>query len=281
MIGRRNVEGGGRVSQLRHTDWRTSWGLKGDLNPVWSYDVYFLWAQVNSPQGYANDLNAVAIQDALLIGPDGNCVSGNAGCVPWNIFKKNGVTQASLNYMSLAMQLMSGTRTAMASGRVIGDFKDYGWVSPKATEAIKVAFGVEYRDEFLYVNPDTPFQLGAGAGQGGPTLPVEGTYNVKEFFAEGLIPFVQDVKGAKDLSLELGYRASDYSSTGTHGTYKVQGSWAPIAGHEAPRRATTARPVRPISGNCTRRRVSASAAARTFAPAIVRPRPGPSARCRA
>ncbi len=123
--------------------------------------------------------------------------------------------------------LMSGTRTALASGRVTADFKDYGWVSPKATEGIKAAFGVEYRNEFLYVHPDTPWQNGDGAGQGGPTLPVEGTYNVKEFFSEGVVPLVQDAKAAKDLSLELGYRLSNYSSTGTHSTYKVQGSWAP------------------------------------------------------
>jgi outer membrane receptor protein involved in Fe transport len=34
---------------------------------------------------------------------------------------------------------------------------------------------------------------------------------------------------AKDLSLELGYRFSDYSTTGTAPTYKVQGSWSPTA----------------------------------------------------
>ncbi len=228
LIGRRNVEGGGRVSKLRHTDWRTTWGLKGDLNKVWSYDAYFLWAQVNSPQEYANDLNAANIQDALLVGPDGNCLSGNAGCVPWNIFKKGGVTQAALGYLSLAEVLMSGTRTAMVNGRVSADFKDYGWVSPKATEGIKAAFGVEYRDEYLYVHPDMPFQQALGAGSGGPTLPVEGSYNVKEFYTEGVIPFVQDAKLAKDLSLELGYRVSNYSSTGTHSTYKIQGSWTPV-----------------------------------------------------
>ena len=163
IIGRRNVEGGGRVSQLRHTDWRTSWGLKGDLDPVWSYDAYFLWAQVNSPQGYANDLNAVAIQDALLIAPDGTCQSGNAGCVPWNIFKKGGVTQDALDYMSLAMMLMSGTRTAMGSGRVSADFKDYGWVSPKATESVKAAFGVEYRDEYPVRQPRHAVPAGSRA----------------------------------------------------------------------------------------------------------------------
>jgi outer membrane receptor protein involved in Fe transport len=44
-----------------------------------------------------------------------------------------------------------------------------------------------------------------------------------------LIPIVQDAKGFKDLSVELGYRTSDYSSTGRWPTYKAQASWAPVS----------------------------------------------------
>ena len=50
-IYRRNVEGGGRVNQLRHTSFRFSGGVKGEINPTWNYDVYGLLAQVNSPRG--------------------------------------------------------------------------------------------------------------------------------------------------------------------------------------------------------------------------------------
>ena len=234
-IGRRNVEGGGRVAQIRHTDLRYSFGLKGDLNKAWSYDIYALQAEVHSPQSYANDLNANNIQDALIVdGTPGapstwHCRSGNAGCVPWNIFQKGGVTQEALDYLSLPLILNSGTRTRIVSGKLTADLMTYGWAFPSATEGIKVAFGGGYGQEFLFVNPDLAYRQALGAGQGGPTLPVEGTYNVKEFFAEGLIPIVQDAKGFKDLSLELGYRTSDYSSTGRYPTYKVQASWAPAA----------------------------------------------------
>jgi len=234
-IGRRNVEGGGRVAQIRHTDLRYSFGLKGDLNKAWSYDIYALQAEVHSPQSYANDLSVTALQDSLIVdGTPGvpstwHCRSGNAGCVPWNIFSKGGVTQGALDYLSLPMLLNSGTRTRIVNGKLTTDLKAYGWVFPSATEGIKVAFGGEYRQELLFVNPDLAYRTALGSGQGGPTLPVEGTYNVKEFFVEGLIPIVQDAKGFKDLSLELGYRSSDYSSTGRYPTYKVQASWAPAA----------------------------------------------------
>ena len=126
-----------------------------------------------------------------------------------------GVTQEALNYLSLP--LISEFRHAghsCSTGRSRLTSRTTAWRFPSATEGIKIAVGGEYRKEFLFVNPDLAYRDGYGAGQGGPTLPVEGRYNVKEFFAEGLIPLVQDARGAKDLSLELGYRLSDYNSTG-------------------------------------------------------------------
>jgi outer membrane receptor protein involved in Fe transport len=92
-----------------------------------------------------------------------------------------------------------------------------------------MAVGAEYRTEYLNYETDYAYQQQWGAGQGGPQLPVSGDYNVKEFFVEGLVPLVQDARGAKDLSLELGYRYSDYSNTGGWPTYKIQGSWAPMS----------------------------------------------------
>lgn len=234
-IYRRNVEGGGRISQLRHTAFRFSGGVKGEINRTWSYDAYGLLAQVNSPQSYANDLNSERLQDALIVDGDPanpatwRCRSGNAGCVPWNIFRVGGVTQDALDYLALPLLLDSGTKTQLVNATLTADLKDYGIGLPSATEGFRVAFGGGYRKESLFVRPDLAYQTGIGAGQGGPTLPVEGDYDLWEFFAEGLVPLVQEARGAKDLSLELGYRWSDYSSTGGWPTYKVQASWMPTS----------------------------------------------------
>ncbi len=228
IIMRRNVEGGGRVSHMNHTDLRYTAGVKGTLNNAWSYDVYAMQATVRSPQSYSNDLNAARMQNALNIGPDGQCTTdlGN-GCVPWNIFQVGGVTEAALNYMRLDEVLDSGTRTRVFNATFKGDLKDYGVVSPYATESAKVAVGTEYRQEYLFVHSDFAFENALGAGSGGPSPSIEGTYSVKEIFAEALVPLVQDKPFVKDFSLEAGIRESDYSSTGTHATYKLQVSWAP------------------------------------------------------
>ena len=235
FIYRRNVEGGPRVSHLRHTTNRISVGLRGQLNDAWSYDAYGLQVQMDNPSWFSNDLNANRIQDALLVGgtpgqPDTwYCLSGNPGCVPWDIFKVGGVTQAALDYLKLFEIGEYGTRTRIVSARLSGDLKEYGVVTPTAIEGVKVALGFEYRQEYSFWAPDEATSQGLGAGTGGPSPAVAGTYSVKEFFGEALIPLVQDRRWTKDLSLELGLRESDYTSTGRHATYKVQGSWAPTA----------------------------------------------------
>lgn len=235
MILRRNVEGGPRVAQLRHTAVRMNTGLKGDIDDAWSYDIFGLHAEVRSPQRYANDLNVNRLQDALIVDGDPNdpstwhCRSGNPGCVPWNIFKIGGVTKEALDYLLLPLVLESGTKTEMVGARFTGDLKEYGWVVPSATEGIQLAIGTEYRKEFLFVAPDLAYQEGWGSGQGGPTNPVSGSYNVKEAFLEALVPLVQGVKGATDLGLELGYRFSKYNTSGNHPTWKALLGWAPVA----------------------------------------------------
>jgi outer membrane receptor protein involved in Fe transport len=63
-------------------------------------------------------------------------------------------------------------------------------------------------------------------GGSGCDVPFRGGFNVKELFVEALVPIVQDVRGVEDLSLELGYRWSDYSTSGGFNTYKGLLNWA-------------------------------------------------------
>ena len=233
VIGRRNVEGGPRVDKLSHESFRLVGGLKGEINKVWRYDVYGLDAQTRVPETYINDLNSQRLQEALIVDGDPNdpstwhCRSGNAGCAPWDIFKKGGVTPAALEYIQLPLVSTSDVRTQLWSARANADFKGYGLVLPAASEGIRVALGAEYRKELLDFSPDLAYREGLAAGQGGPRSPVSGSYSVKEGFGEVLVPIVQDRRGAKDLSLELGYRSSHYDTSGAAHTWKVQGAWAP------------------------------------------------------
>jgi outer membrane receptor protein involved in Fe transport len=233
QIGRRSIETGPRTQIYRHTNWRLLAGVRGDINDQWSYDFYGMYAEMSSPQEYIGDLSITRMTDALdVIGdPDDpstwQCRSGNAGCVPWNVFQYGGVTEEAGNYIIMNMAMTSGVRTQLINGTLTGDLEDYGLKLPAATEGIQIALGTEFRAESLYVHPDDNWENGNASGQGGPTNRVNGRYSVKELFLETLIPVVQDTSGAKDLSFELGFRYSDYSTVGGQSTWKAQTQYAP------------------------------------------------------
>jgi outer membrane receptor protein involved in Fe transport len=230
---RRNVEGGPRTDQRRHTSWRLLGGLRGDISPAWSYDVYGLNAEVSAPETYINDFAMDRIGYAMDVMGDPDdpstwrCRSGDPGCVPWNIFQAGGVTQEAIDYMSVVALANSGTRTEMLNLTVRGDLEGYGFAFPSASEGVQLALGAEYRKERLYFHPDEVFQQGA-AGFTSAVPGVDGSFSVRELFVEALVPVVQDTPGAEDLTLELGYRYANYNLSGGNSNYKALLSWAPI-----------------------------------------------------
>ncbi len=239
-IGRRNVEGGNRIDQLTHTNWRLLGGARGDLSPAWNYDVFGMNAQVNAPDVYINDFLSTRIQDSLIVdGTPGDpstwhCRSGNAGCAPWNVFAIGGVTKAATDYLNVPYLYNSGTNTKMLGATLRGDLGRSGVKFPSATEGIQLALGGEIRKESLFVSPDYIRAQGLGAGSGGPTNAVDGSYKTNEIYGEARVPFVQDKSGIQDLSLELGYRLANYKALGesakNNSSYKAILSYAPVAG---------------------------------------------------
>jgi outer membrane receptor protein involved in Fe transport len=237
---RRNVEGGNRTSQLTHNSWRMLAGVRGDINPTWHYDVYALNATVSAPQTYINDLSVARLEDALnVVGTPGDpstwhCASGNPGCVPWDIFKIGGVTRAATDYLATPLVYDSGTGTRYLAATLRGDLEKAGLKLPSATEGLQLALGAWYSKNTAFVHPDDTYQRNPAAGQGGPVLPVDGSYTTKEGYGELRIPLVQDTRGAKDLSLEFGYRYMSYKALDqaakNNSSYKTMLSWAPVNG---------------------------------------------------
>src|SRR5690606_30767110 len=85
-----------------------------------------------------------------------------------------------------------------------------------------------YSEENLELKPDAAFATGDHAGQGGQTIGIGGSFNVKEVFGEARVPIANNLPMAQDLALEMGYRYSEYSTAGTSSTYKVAAEWAPV-----------------------------------------------------
>ncbi len=235
LVFKRNQEGGGRRDNRRHTDYRIVIGAKGDLNKSWSYDVYGQFGQASLQENFQNDFSVVrsgrALQVVNVAGVP-TCKSVIDGtdpsCVPYNIFGTGPVTAAALNYLQAPGFQEAVQTEQVVSGQVTGKLGDYGIKSPWAEEGVGVALGAEYRREAMDFKTDLEFSSGDLAGQGGAIIGVTGAFDVKEWFAEARIPLIQNMSMAKDLSLDLGYRSSDYSSSGQTSTYKIEGNWSPI-----------------------------------------------------
>lgn len=233
-LGRRNVEGGPRQQDLRHESFRGVFGLRGSINETWRYDVYYQYSEVVMQNTYLNDLNSQNISRALDAVDDGSgnivCQSALDGidtnCVPWNVFETGAVTQDMIDYLVLPLFARGTTDQTVASGYLAANLGDYGVKLPWAETGIDVAFGMEYREENLDFNPDNGFRLGLGAGQGGATGPISGGYDVTEFFIETSIPLIEGAAFAEELTLDAGYRYSDYDYDEETDTYGIRLGWA-------------------------------------------------------
>ncbi len=234
-IGRRNVEGGNRQQDLRHTTYRGVFGVRGDVGDHWHYHGFLQYAEVSMENTYLNDLGTTRIRrslDAVRHPGTGEVVCRSAldgsdpACVPWNIFQTGGVTEDALDYIVLPLFARGTTDQWVVSAHLAGDLGDYGVRLPMAEEGVALAVGVELREENLDFNPDENFRAGEGAGQGGATNPVSGGYDVLEFFLEANIPLVEGRPFAEELRLDLGYRYSDYDYGISTDTFGVRAGWA-------------------------------------------------------
>lgn len=248
---RRNVEGGPRISDLSHTEWRGVLGSRGDLDKAWSYDAYFQYGRTNYEQVYRNEFSTVRLNNALNVvnvdpatgqvvpvGTAGSvieCRSVLAGtdlnCVPYDIFSGAGPSAAAINYLNVFGVITGNTSEQVADANMTGALGEYGIQTPWADEGVGVNFGTEYRKESLTLNPDQEFQTGDLTGQGAPTLPVSGNFRVLEAFGEMQVPIIRH-SFIEELSLAAGYRKSWYKlGTGrsfSTNTYKLSAEFAPI-----------------------------------------------------
>jgi outer membrane receptor protein involved in Fe transport len=100
---------------------------------------------------------------------------------------------------------------------------------PGVDAPISGVFGYEYRDYTGgLVNELLTQTAGEVLGNGAAAPNRFGTYDVSEFFFEANIPVLRDMAFAEELTLQAGFRTSDYSTTGTEDTWKIGGTWSPI-----------------------------------------------------
>lgn len=223
QIGRRFTEFGPRLTTFVSQSFQITVGARGAVTPTINWNVSGQYGE----SSFTNTSEGQGIFDRLQAGIR-NCPAGSpGGCVPINIFGADGtLSQEALNFINVPTFAFVNTSLATVDAGLEGDF---GVASPWASTPISFAVGGEFREYRGSSRGDglsaTPGQV---LGQGAAALPIDGQYNSYEGYIEVVAPLVEDRPFFHSLTLEAGFRYSDYSTVGGQETYKVGGSWAPI-----------------------------------------------------
>jgi outer membrane receptor protein involved in Fe transport len=234
-LGKRNVEGGTRIRSINDSSFRELVGAKGEIGN-WTYDTFAQFARVNHSEYGTGYFSRAKILKALDVVADANgnavCRSFANGsdpkCVPYNLYQTGGVTQAQIDYLTIAGQNSGYTQQIIYGGSVGSDLGVYGLTTPWAKHGVGVSMGLEHRSEKLVYRPDEATRTDDLSGGSGASPALTGTYSVKEVFGEVKVPLIEKKPWIESLEIQGSYRHSEYSTDKTANTYGVGVDWAPV-----------------------------------------------------
>lgn len=223
-----------RSNVAKRDTWRVVVGARGEFGGGnFNYDLYYTHGETKDHThsetilgpNYANALNAVAGPNGPVcaINVDSNPNNNDPKCVPINIFGYNTVSAAAADYVTNGGQLATydaHVKQDVVSGSVSGDL----FQLPGG--ALAMAVGAEYRKEQSSENFDEATNLGLTLGN--MLSDTNGSFDVKEIFAEVNAPILSGVPFAESLSVGAAARYADYSTVGGVWSWKVSGEYAPI-----------------------------------------------------
>jgi iron complex outermembrane receptor protein len=222
---------GNRGTKLSNTTEMGNVGLKGTFGDTsWNWDAHVSYGKLTVQTQLLNYLNFSQLDPELTC----TTAPGVGNCTPLDIFNQSDPnTIAALNaakispfltalyQMKSAEASVNGTLFSLPAGDVQlalgGSYrKEYtdGQVDPLINETFATINGVP---AFLCPGPNS---ICSSAAQGG--------YNVKEAYAELLVPVLKDVPFVHSLNIDIGDRYSKYSEFGSTNNWKVAVEYRPI-----------------------------------------------------
>jgi iron complex outermembrane receptor protein len=197
-------------------------GLKGKFSDNWHWDAYYSYGSTDNNVAQDNSrINSRFNQaiDAVVSPVTGATVCRSTltaptnGCVPLNLIGVGRASPDALAWVNGVSVRNNSIQQHVAAATVRGNLFDT-WAGP-----IAVAFGAEYREQSVVTTADAI--TAAQAFRGGGTVPYTGKVIVKEAFGEAVVPLASGESWAKDLSLDVAGRVTDYSTSGTVVTWKA------------------------------------------------------------
>ena len=239
---RRTLELGPRTGIFDTDYFQYIVGLRGTFPgnfDNWNFDVSYNSGQsdfVETRDGFTNLTNLAA--GINTVDPD-TCITATgvvtaAPCTPINVFGPNGsITQEQRDsgyFIAIASDIRRSTQTIY--GATIDGTIDQVRL-PWSNTGLTLAVGLQFLEIEATSSPDECLKLAPAScqgGAGGNRLPIAGKYETDEYFIEAILPLVQDRTGFQNLSIEGGWRTSDYDVQGSVDTWKAGLSWEIIPG---------------------------------------------------
>ncbi len=217
QVRRRLQEAGSRNNLDERNAFRILGGIRGPITDTIGYDAYYQFARTRNFQTQQGNASVSRFIDGL---------TGNLGVAdPINIFGANQLTEDQVNSFRVQAQNGEESTLQVASAVVSGTFGDFALFE---SEPVGFALGTEYRKVSASFSPDEFLSSGdvQGFNAGQPT---DGSYDVKEAFAELNVPIEF---GGMRLELTGAGRYSDYSLDNVGGVWTYAGGveFEPVRG---------------------------------------------------
>ena len=235
----RTVGNGNRIVNFSTQADQATAGFRGMLDNNWQWNAYFNYghfSQLNHTSGFINLATLGAELGPSYQDTAGNIVCGTdpvsggsgpiAGCTPLDLFDiVNPATVAALNNASGN----TFTHVVYAERSVVAEANGVVWQLPAG--AAQVAIGTSYRKQSGQTIPDAsevPDSIGICDVGTGCVAPIRGGFDVREAYAELLIPLLKDLPFVSALNLTVGDRYSKYSNFGNTNNTKFALEYRPI-----------------------------------------------------
>jgi outer membrane receptor protein involved in Fe transport len=229
LFNKRFSEVGGRRSVSDYTVTQFLVGVTGNLGHDWTLDAYIADGREKRLETQYGNVSHQAVRQ-LLEAPDGGASICTGG---YNPFGENGISKACAQYISRI------TKNSTTFDQRLAEATVQGPVFSLPAGQVKVALGADYiRNAYNFI-PDSvlstrdtstsPIPQDAPGVIGFNALnPLQGSTDVYELYGEADIPILKDLPFVKSLTINPGFRYSDYNTVGGVETYKLSGNWKPF-----------------------------------------------------
>ncbi len=214
---RRFLESGPRVSDNEYDVTQGLVGFRGDFANDWKWDVFGSWGR----SLYTNLQDGNLSRSRLQAAYNNPAAYASQGCAQFNPFGAGNVSPACAQAVTIKATNTQEVTLTQVVGSVTGSLIDL------PAGPLQFNVGSEYRKNVAEFRPDTFLASGDVVGFNAQQ-PITGEVSVMEGFVELAVPLLKDLPLVNYLSMDLGYRYSDYNLAGGVDTYKAALQWNPI-----------------------------------------------------